>query len=61
MMQICELVERQGIIEMRAGNDRRKANPFGVNGPWLTTGKMGGLILTERRKIDRRAADKLQS
>jgi hypothetical protein len=47
-------------MDMRSGYDRRKANPFGMNGPWLTTGKMGGLVLTERRKtIDRRATDKL--
>jgi hypothetical protein len=60
-MQICESVEPQRIMDMRTGNDRRKANPFGSNGPWLTTGKMGGLILTERRKnIDRRVAEKQQ-
>jgi hypothetical protein len=59
-MQISESVERQKFMDMRSGNDRRKANPFGADGPWLATGKMGGLIVTERRKIaDRRAADRL--
>ena len=58
-MQISESVEPQKIMDMRTGNDRRKANPFGAHGPWLATGKMGGLIVTERRKIaDRRAADR---
>jgi len=60
-MQICDFVARQRNMDMRTGNDRRKANPFGTNGPWLTMGKMGGLVLTERRKtMDRRATDKQQ-
>jgi hypothetical protein len=37
-------------MDMRTGSDRRKENPFGKNGPWLTTGKMGGLVITDRRK-----------
>jgi hypothetical protein len=46
-------------MDMRTGTDRRKTNPFGTDRPWLTTGKMGGLILTERRKtMGRRATDK---
>jgi len=58
-MQISESVEPQKFMDMRTGNDRRKANPFGAHKPWLATGKMGGLIVTERRKIaDRRAADR---
>jgi len=57
-MQICDFVARQRNMDMRAGNDRRKANPFGTNGPWLTMGKMGGLVLTERRKTMDRRADK---
>jgi len=45
-------------MDLRSGNDRRKANPFGTKGPWLTVGKMGGLVFTERRKItDRRTAN----
>jgi hypothetical protein len=44
-------------MENRNGKDRRKAKPFGVLGPWLSTGKMGGLIFTERRTMtDRRIA-----
>jgi len=47
-----------GNMDIRSGNDRRKASPFGVQGPWLTTGKMGGLVFTDRRKIpDRRTVD----
>jgi hypothetical protein len=62
MMQISESVERQKFMDMRTGNDRRKANPFGAHGPWLTKGKMGGLIVTERRKTaDRRAAVRQQA
>jgi hypothetical protein len=61
MMQIGESVERREIMDMRTGYDRRKANPFGASGPWLTMGKMGGLVLTERRKTaGRRALDKQQ-
>jgi hypothetical protein len=49
----------RGKIELRNGNDRRKANPFGANGPWLTTGKMGGLVFTDRRKsAGRRSTDR---
>ena len=48
-------------MNLRTETDRRKASPFGTNGPWLTMGKMGGLVLTERRKtIRRRASDKQQ-
>jgi len=48
----------QGNMDIRNGKDRRKTNPFGKIGPWLTTGKMGGLVLTDRRKtISRRAED----
>jgi hypothetical protein len=44
-------------MDNRTGNDRRKATPFGERGPWLTKGKMGGLIFTERRTLtDRRHA-----
>jgi len=58
-MQISESVEQQEFMDMRTGNDRRKANPFGAHGPWLTMGKMGGLIVTERRKnADRRVAER---
>ena len=47
----------QVIMDNRTGNDRRKANPFGAHGPWLTTGKMGGLVFTDRRKTpDRRSS-----
>ena len=57
-MQMYDVIERQRTMDMRTGNDRRRANPFGTNGPWLTTGKMGGLVLTDRREtIDRRATD----
>lgn len=46
-----------GNMDNRTGNDRRKATPFGAHGPWLTTGKMGGLVFTDRRKAtDRRVA-----
>jgi len=59
MMHISESVERQKFMDLRTGNDRRKANPFGAHGPWLATGKMGGLIITERRMtLDRRTADR---
>ncbi len=47
-------------MNLRNGTDRRKANPFGTKGPWLTIGKMGGLVLTERRKVLRRMVDKPQ-
>jgi len=44
-------------MDNRTGKDRRKASPFGVRGPWLTKGKMGGLVLTDRRTLtDRRLA-----
>jgi len=44
-------------MDNRSGHDRRKARPFGERGPWLTKGKMGGLIFTERRTFtDRRLA-----
>ena len=36
---------------LRIKDRRQSVNPFGAQGPWLTVGKMGGLILTERRKI----------
>jgi hypothetical protein len=43
----------------RIKNSRRTVNPFGVQGPWLTVGKMGGLFFTDRRKIsDRRTANR---
>lgn len=46
-------------MDLRTGSDRRKANPFGTKGPWLTTGKMGGLVITDRRKTTgRRIADR---
>lgn len=45
-------------IDLRVGGDRRQARPFGTNGPWLSQGKMGGLIITNRRKSVRRATDK---
>jgi hypothetical protein len=46
-----------GKMDNRTGTDRRKASPFGTHGPWLTTGKMGGLVFTDRRKArDRRIA-----
>ncbi len=48
-------------VNLRVRGDRRKSHPFGAHGPWLTTGKMGGLIVTDRRKADRRAADKQDS
>jgi hypothetical protein len=48
-------------MDLRTGSDRRKANPFGKNGPWLTTGKMGGLVITDRRKsTGRRTTDNQQ-
>ena len=48
----------QGNKDIRNGKDRRKKNPFGKIGPWLTTGKMGGLVFTDRRKtLSRRAED----
>jgi len=49
----------RGSIDLRVEGDRRKAGPFGIPGPWLTTGKMGGLIFTDRRKALRRAADRV--
>jgi hypothetical protein len=58
-MQSCVCFVVRGNMENRNGNDRRKANPFGANGPWLTTGKMGGLVFTDRRKsTGRRSADR---
>jgi hypothetical protein len=57
-MQMYDVIERQKKVDMRTGNDRRRANPFGTSGPWLTTGKMGGLVFTDRRKTaDRRVVD----
>ena len=57
-MQMYDVIERQKKVDMRTGNDRRRANPFGTSGPWLTTGKMGGLVFTDRRKtMDRRVVD----
>jgi hypothetical protein len=51
-------IATQGNMDVRNGKDRRKTNPFGKIGPWLTTGKMGGLVFTDRRKtISRRAED----
>ena len=41
----------------RLGTDRRNTSPFGTQGPWLTTGKMGGMVFTDRRKAARRGAD----
>ena len=41
--------------------DRRSAKPFGAKGPWLSQGKMGGLVYTERRKMNRRSYQKFQS
>lgn len=53
--------QEAGNMDMRAGSDRRKENPFGRNGPWLTTGKMGGLVITNRRKsAGRRTTDNQQ-
>lgn len=49
----------KGNMDIRTAGERRSAKPFGTSGPWLTTGKMGGLVFTERRKIDRRSADKV--
>jgi hypothetical protein len=49
-MQSCAFFVLRGKMELRNGKDRRKTNPFGANGPWLTTGKMGGLVFTDRRK-----------
>ena len=48
----------KGNMDIRTAGERRNARPFGTSGPWLTTGKMGGLVFTERRKSDRRSADK---
>lgn len=45
-------------IDLRVGGDRRKSHPFGIQGPWLALGKMGGLIFTDRRTTVRRAEDK---
>jgi hypothetical protein len=57
-MEMYDVIERQKKVDMRTGNDRRRANPFGTSGPWLTTGKMGGLVFTDRRKtMDRRVVD----
>jgi hypothetical protein len=40
---------------VRLNIDRRKPSPFGNEGPWLSFGKMGGLIITDRRIVaDRR-------
>jgi hypothetical protein len=41
--------------------DRRNSRLAGTPGPWFTTGKMGGLIITDRRKIIRRMVDKLKN
>jgi hypothetical protein len=38
--------------------DRRNSRLTGTPGPWFTTGIMGGLIFTDRRKIVRRMVDK---
>lgn len=46
---------------IRLASNRRNARPFGTNMPWLTTGKMGGLIFTDRRKTDRRSTDNAMS
>jgi len=43
------------ILNNRIVADRRNAKPFGLKGPWFTQGKMGGLVYTERRKMDRRS------
>ncbi len=51
-------IATQGKMDVRNGKDRRKAHPFGKIGPWLTTGKMGGLVFTDRRTtLSRRAED----
>jgi hypothetical protein len=64
-IEVCNHVNDfalQGNMELRNGNDRRKANPFGTSGPWLTTGKMGGLVITDRRKsTGRRTTDRQQN
>ena len=41
--------------------DRRNSRLTGTPGPWFTTGKMGGLIFTDRRKIVRRTVDQLNT
>lgn len=46
---------------IRLGVDRRNARPFGEIGPWLSKGKMGGLVFTDRRKAHRRSTDKAAS
>ncbi|HEY4696885.1 MAG TPA: hypothetical protein VIH29_02600 [Gallionella sp.] len=46
-------------MDIRIAGDRRNARPFGAIGPWLTTGKMGGLVFTERRRADRRSTDNI--
>jgi len=57
----CWFFARPGNMDMRTGTDRRKTNPFGKSGPWLTTGKMGGLVITDRRKsTGRRTTDSQQ-
>ena len=58
LIQPRPFIASQGNKDVRNGKDRRKTNPFGNIGPWLTTGKMGGLVFTDRRKmISRRAED----
>jgi hypothetical protein len=43
-------------MNVRLKKDRRNSSPFGSEGPWLSFGKMGGLILTNRRTTaDRRS------
>lgn len=42
-------------VNLRDVGDRRSAKPFGTKGPWLTRGKLGGLVYTERRKANRRS------
>ncbi len=48
-------------MDVRIAGDRRNAKPFGMNGPWLATGKMGGLVFTDRRKAERRSANQVQA
>jgi hypothetical protein len=48
----------KGNMYIRSADDRRNAKPFGKKGPWLTRGKMGGLIFTDRRKGERRSSDR---
>jgi hypothetical protein len=48
-------------MNMRSGSDHRTVNPFGKNGLRLTAGKVGRLVITDRRKTTgRRMTDNQQ-